>query len=52
MDTLYIVTVDVDLGAEPPPLDNFCDFAPKKKRFLRHFNRSSHVLKYCESLNC
>ena len=34
----YKVTMDGGLG-------DFCDFAAKKKQFLRHFNRSSHVLK-------
>ena len=34
----YKVTVDGGLG-------DFCDFAAKKKQFLRHFNRTSHFLK-------
>ena len=34
----YKVTMDGGLG-------DFCDFAAKKKQFLRHFNRTSHVLK-------
>ena len=38
----YIVIVDGGRGAEPQPLDNFCDFAAKKNQFLRHFNRTSH----------
>ena len=50
----YIVTVDGGSGggAAPHPLGNFYDFATKKKQFLRHFNRTSHVLKPYESLNC
>ena len=34
----YKVTMDGGLG-------DFSDFAAKKKQFLRHFNRTSHVLK-------
>ena len=34
----YKVTMDGGLG-------DFCDFAAKKKQFLRHFNRTSHILK-------
>ena len=48
----YIVTTDGCLGGGAQPLGNFCDFAAKKKQFLQHFNRTSHVLKSCESLNC
>ena len=41
----YIVTVDGGLGRGPQLLGDFCDFAAQKKRFLRQFNRTSHVLK-------
>ena len=41
----YKVTMDRGLGAQPPAAGHFCDFAAKKKQFLRHFNRTSHVLK-------
>ena len=41
----YKVTMDGGLGAQPQPLGDFCDLAAKKKQFLRHFNRISHVLK-------
>ena len=48
----YIVTVDGGLGGNPQLLGGFCDFAAKKKRFLRHFNRTTHVLKPYESPSC
>ena len=41
----YKVTMDGGLGAQPPAAGRFCDFAAKKKQFLRHFNRTLHVLK-------
>ena len=41
----YKVTMDGSLGAQSPAMGDFCDFAAKKKQFLRHFNRTSHVLK-------
>ena len=48
----YVVTANGARGRSPQPLGDFCAFAAKHKKFLRHFNRTSHVSKPYESLNC
>ena len=42
----YKATMEGAWGRTPQMLGDFCDFAAKKKQFLCHFNRTSHVLSH------